>query len=261
VPRRVVKEFAIRFGATEKEQISVEGESRRDRQRAATVAEIKAAARKLLVDGGASAVGLRAVARELGLSAPALYRYFASHEDLISSVIADLYDELTAYLVELRDGDPAADLGDQLFLIAGGLRDWALAHPAEFGLLFGAPVPNPLDPGHELTAGHQAAMRFGAVFKDLVAKVWHQQPFPIPPDEVLGPVLISELEPRSEFFDGMPVGAIYLALTFWTRLYGLICMEVFGQLHWALDDAGAYFEAQLREIGEALGLDCPPIDA
>ncbi|WP_460654435.1 TetR/AcrR family transcriptional regulator [Kribbella endophytica] len=233
-------------------------ETRRDRQRAATVIEIKAAARKLLVAGGASAVGLRAVARELGLSAPALYRYFASHEDLISAVIADLYDELTAYLIAQRD--TSGDLGEQLFLVAGGLRTWALEHPAEFGLLFGAPVPNPGADDHELTPSHQAAMRFGAVFKDLVAKVYRQQPFPSPPEELLGPELVEQLCQKSEFFDGMPPGAVYLSLTYWTRLYGLICMEVFGQLHWALDDAGAYFEAQLREIGEALGLDCPPAE-
>ena len=236
------------------------GETRRDRQRAETVAEIKAAARKLLVDGGASAVGLRAVARELGLSAPALYRYFGSHEDLISALIADLYDELTDTLIALRDGDPAADLGDKMFLIAGGLRDWALAHPAEFGLLFGAPAPNPDDPLHEFTENHQAAMRFGAVFVELVTKVWHQKPFESAPVELLGPELQGQLEQKVDFFGGMPPGAVYLALTYWTRLYGLICMEVFGQLHWALDDAGAYFAAQLREIGVALGLDCPPED-
>jgi len=233
------------------------GTTRRDRQRAATVAEIKAAARKLLLEGGASAVGLRAVARELGLSAPALYRYFGSHEDLISALIADLYDELTDRLITLRDSDPEADLGGQLFLVAGGLRDWALAHPAEFGLLFGAPVPSPLADHHELTPGHQAAMRFGAVFKDLVAQVYRQQPFPHPPDEALGAELVAQLGQKSEVFDGMPAGAVYLALNFWTRLYGLICMEVFGQLHWALEDAGAYFQAQLFEIGEGLGLDCP----
>ncbi len=95
------------------------------------------------------------------------------------------------------------------------------------------------------------------MFKDLVAKVWRQKPFPHPPERGLGPELVAQLSQKSEFFDGMPAGAIYLALTYWTRLYGLICMEVFGQLHWALDDAGAYFEAQLFEIGEALGLDCP----
>lgn len=232
--------------------------TRRDRQRAATVAEIKAAARALLVEGGVTAVGLRAVARELGLSAPALYRYFASHEDLLAALTADLYDELTETLVRLRDEDPEADLGAKLFLVAGGLRDWALAHPAEFGLMFGSPVPDPTAPGHELTPHHQAAMRFGAVFKDLVAQVWHQQPFPSPSEEELGPLLVGQLEEKAGFFDGMPAGAVYLALNYWTRLYGLICMEVFGQLHWALDDAGAYFDAQLREIGEALGLDCPP---
>ncbi|ADB34891.1 transcriptional regulator, TetR family [Kribbella flavida DSM 17836] len=234
----------------------METSTRRDRQRAATVAEIKAAARGLLVEGGAAAVGLRAVARELGLTAPALYRYFASHDDLIAAVVADLYDELTAYLVAVRD--TGADLGEQLFLVAGGLRTWALDHPAEFGLLFGAPVPNPHADDHDLTPSHQAAMRFGAVFKDLVAQVYRQQPFASPPEEELGAELVQQLRRKSDVFDEMPPGAVYLALTYWTRLYGLICMEVFGQLHWALEDAGAYFDAQLREIGTALGLDCPP---
>src|SRR5439155_11072025 len=107
----------------------------RDRRRAATLAEIKAAARRLLVGGGVAAVGLRAVARELGLTPPALYRYFASHEALISALIADLYDELTTALMDLQCAEEDVDLGARLYLLANGLRDWALAHPAEFGLL------------------------------------------------------------------------------------------------------------------------------
>ena len=230
--------------------------SRRDR-RAATLAEIKSAARRLLVSGGVAAVGLRAVARELGLTPPALYRYFPSHEALIGALIVDLYDELTAALVALQDNDADPDLGARLYLLANGLRDWALAHPAEFSLLFGTPIPDPDADGHEDLPGHQAAMRFAEVFKALVAQVWHQKPFPHPSEDDLGPVLVAQLTRKSEYFDGMPPGAIYLALNYWTRLYGLICMEVFGQLHWALEDAGAYFEAQLFEIGQALGLDCP----
>lgn len=247
------------------------GMTRRDRQRAATVAEIKTAARRLLVGGGVGAVGLRAVARELGLTPPALYRYFPSHEALLSALIADLYDELTAALMALQEtgagtgvcADTGADLGpgDRLYLLANGLRDWALAHPAEFGLLFGTAIPDPDAADHEDTPGHQAAMRFAAVFKDLVVQVWHRQPFPCPSDDELGPVLVAQLRRKSEYFQGMPAGAIYLSLNYWTKLYGLICMEAFGQLHWALEDAGAYFEAQLREIGEALGLDCPPASA
>ncbi|WP_427889005.1 TetR/AcrR family transcriptional regulator [Kribbella sp. GL6] len=227
----------------------------RDRRRAATLAEIKAAARRLLVSGGTPAVGLRAVARELGLTPPALYRYFPSHEALISALIADLYDELTTALMSLQVGD--IDLGNRLYLLANGLRDWALAHPAEFGLVFGTAVPNPDDDEHDVTPGHQAAMRFGGLFKELVAQIWHQKPFPHPADEDLGTVLVEQLTAESEHFHGMPAGAIYLSLNYWTRLYGLICMEVFGQLHWVLPDAAAYFEAQLYEIGQALGLDCP----
>lgn len=230
----------------------------RDRRRAATLAEIKAAARRLLVSGGSAAVGLRAVARELGLTPPALYRYFPSHEALISAMIADLYDELTTALMDLQSTDEHVDLSARLYLLANGLRDWALAHPAEFGLLFGTAVPDPEDDEHEATPGHQAAMRFGALFKELVAQIWHQQPFPHPADSELGAVLVEQLKQESEHFHGMPPGAIYLSLSYWVRLYGLICMEVFGQLHWVLPDAAAYFEAQLYEIGQALGLDCPP---
>ncbi|GAA1605243.1 TetR/AcrR family transcriptional regulator [Kribbella hippodromi] len=229
----------------------------RDRRRAATVAEIKAAARRLLVGGGTAAVGLRAVARELGLTPPALYRYFPSHEALLSALVADLYDELTTALLDLQNADPDIDLGTRLYLLANGLRDWALAHPAEFGLLFGTAVPDPEGDCHDQTPGHRAAMRFGGLFKELVAAVWHQKPFPHPSEEQLGPVLVEQLRAESEHFRGMPAGAIYLSLNYWTRLYGLICMEVFGQLHWVLPDAAAYFEAQLFEIGEALGLDCP----
>ena len=227
-------------------------ESTADRQRAATLAEIKSAARRLLVGGGVAAVGLRAVARELGLTPPALYRYFPSHEELIGALIVDLYDELTAALMSLQDND-ADPIWAHGCPARAGLRDWALAHPAEFSLLFGAPVPDPDADGHEDLPGHQAAMRFAAVFKALVSQVWHQKPFPHPSEQDLGPELVAQLSRKAEYFDGMPPGAIYLALNYWTRLYGLICMEVFGQLHWALEDAGAYFEAQLFEIGEALG--------
>ena len=68
--------------------------SRRDRVRAATAQEIKQTARRLLVDQGTEAVTLRAIAREIGMTAPALYRYFGSHEELLRSVVGDIFTEL-----------------------------------------------------------------------------------------------------------------------------------------------------------------------
>jgi len=63
---------------------------RRDRARAATVLEIKQAARRIVLDRGPQATSLRAVARESGMTAPGLYRYFASRQELLNHVAADI---------------------------------------------------------------------------------------------------------------------------------------------------------------------------
>ena len=70
--------------------------SRRDRLRAATSEEIIATARRLLVASGPDAMSLRAIAREMGMTAPGLYRYYASHEELIRHLVAGIFTELAA---------------------------------------------------------------------------------------------------------------------------------------------------------------------
>src|SRR5512133_3245011 len=111
--------------------------SRRDRVRAATVTEIKDTARRILVSDGVDGLSLRAIAREMGMTAPALYRYFPSREDLVVALIADLYDQLTATLEAARDAVVPADPRRQLAQTSRAFRTWALANPREFGLLFG----------------------------------------------------------------------------------------------------------------------------
>ena len=76
----------------------VQAPSRRDRVRAATTQEIIQTARKLLVQDGPEAISLRAIAREMGMTAPALYRYFGSHEDLLRHVVADIFTELATHV-------------------------------------------------------------------------------------------------------------------------------------------------------------------
>src|SRR5215207_8113561 len=80
------------------EEGAVPTTTRRARQRDATLAEIRATARALLVDSGPEALTLRATARDMGMTAPALYRYVASHEDLVTAVCEDVLDEVTRSL-------------------------------------------------------------------------------------------------------------------------------------------------------------------
>src|SRR4051812_50114311 len=107
-------------------ELPVELVSRRDRARADTVREIKETARRVLVDQGVDGLALRAVAREMGMTAPGLYRYFDSREDLIENVVADLYDELTEVLEGVRDAAEPATPGFQLLVAARAFRTWAI---------------------------------------------------------------------------------------------------------------------------------------
>ena len=226
--------------------------SRRERLRDATMAEIKATARRHLVDGGPEALSLRAVARDMGVTAPALYRYVDSRDDLLTEVIADLYDDLTSALEAARDAEPPGAIGPRLVAASWGLRTWALAHPTEFGLLFGSPLPGYAAPSEGVA--HEAGRRFGMVFAALFGQLWEQRPFPCARTEDLDPDLARQLASYADSLGSpLPPGAVKVFLECWVRLYGLVCMEVFGHLRFALDDAEPMFADMLRENGIALG--------
>jgi AcrR family transcriptional regulator len=229
--------------------------SRRDRVRAATVTEIKDTARQILVAEGPDGLSLRAIAREMGMTAPALYRYFPSREDLVVALIADLYDELVATIEAARDEHPPAAAPLQLAAASRAFRRWALADPREFGLLFGSPIPGiEVRSDDDANPANAAAERFGQVFGDLIARIYQASPFPIPADEDIDPALRSELR---TWCSGLPVelplGAAQVFLSCWIRLYGMVAMEVFGHLTFALPDAEPMFEVELADLAAKLG--------
>ncbi|MFL5999477.1 MAG: TetR/AcrR family transcriptional regulator [Streptomyces sp.] len=239
---------------------AAEPRSRRDRVRADTVREIKDTARRVLVEHGGEGFALRAIAREMGVSAPALYRYFDSREDLVEHVVADLYDELCAHLEDARDAADPATPPVQLLACSRAFRRWAITHHQEFGLLFGGTADGVLLPEGRMNAdenrpAHVAAQRFGAVFAGLIAEVYLTQPFPVPAEGAIDPALTEQLRGwRSEFPVDLPLGVVRVFLSCWVRLYGLVALEVFGHLKFALDDAEPMFEAELHDLAEVLGI-------
>lgn len=116
-------------------------ETRRERLRTATIIEIKEIARRHMAEKGAAALSLRAIAREMGMSSPALYRYFASRNDLVTALIVDAYNGFADALQAARDGRAQDDHAGQLSAVAYAYRDWALAAPQEYALIFGTPIP------------------------------------------------------------------------------------------------------------------------
>ena len=244
--------------------------SRRDRLRAATIDEIKSTARRLLVAEGVSGVSLRAIGREMGMTAAALYRYYPSLEALVTALCVDLFDECSQSMELARDGYQPAELACRLYAVCREFRSWSVAHPAEFGLMFGSPLPSLGDPiGPADTKKHAAGARFSNVFAESFAGVWQRAPFWIPSDEEIAPDLRQQLR---TYLDGLgadlPLGAAQVFLSCWIRLYGLVALEVFGHLRFALTDVEPMFEAELHSFARLLGLDPtavapveePPVD-
>lgn len=227
--------------------------TRRERVRDATTAEIKATARRLLVEDGPASLTLRAIAREMGMSAPALYRYFDSHEEIVGAVVGDVLAEITTMLEDARDTVGTGDPLGRLLATCRAFRAWSLAHPREFQLVFASTGERP-PPGHEAVGED---LSFGAVFLGLFVELWAAAPFAIPRDDELPGPLRRQLRTFSSSVDDvLPLGALAAYLAGWVRLYGAVTIEVFGHLGFAFQDAEPMFEAMLADMGR--GLTTPP---
>jgi AcrR family transcriptional regulator len=220
--------------------------------------EIKQTARRLLIEQGPDAVSLRAIAREMGMTAPALYRYFDSHEELVKHVIADIFGELTADLhtaIKRADDNIAA----QVYAAAREFRHWSLDHRREFSLLFGSPLPGVNVEKDEITA--EGGASFGNTFFALLVELWRKQPFAVLPDAEIDPGLRAQLvryrDGLGEMAANLPLGLLLSFLRCWVRLYGIVSLEVFGHLGFALDDAEPMFEMMLADTAPLLGLSYP----
>ena len=242
----------------------VQAPSRRDRVRAATIEEIKGTARQLLVAEGPDAVSLRAIGRSMGMTAPALYRYFGSREDLLQHVCGDIFTEIAAdiHAAIIRAGQASGgDVTIKLIAACRAFRSWALAHRPEFGLLFGTPLPG-LEALHEKGGPDdtvaECAGKFSLEFLTLFFELWSKRPFPVPADDEIDPGLLDQLiRYRDGLGADLPAGAVLVFLRCWVRLYGMVSLEVFGHLHFALDDPAAMFEYTLAELAALLGLPNP----
>jgi AcrR family transcriptional regulator len=250
--------------------------SRRDRLRAATIEEIIRTARRLLVTSGPKAMSLRAIAAEIGMTAPGLYRYFDSLEELHRHVCAGIFTELGddirqaihAAAAPAGEGPaeegPAGDTREQtvtkftLKMVAAcrEFRRWALNHEAEFAVLFGVPLPG-LDDGRYDIAD-ECALAFAGTFFALFLELWTAAPFPVPDAADIDPGLRDQLSRyRDALGTDIPVGAVLTFLRCWTVLYGAVSMEVFGHIKFALEDAAPMFEFTLSDLASLVGLRYP----
>jgi AcrR family transcriptional regulator len=211
--------------------------NRRERYREQTREEVKELALAQLAEAGAAGLSLNAIAKRMGLTGPALYRYFASRDALLAELIGDGYDDLARALAEAAaavDGTP-----EQRFrATAAALRGWAVGQPHRYLLLFGTPVPGFAAP--DRTAG--AAHRSMRVLMELAAAL-------DPPGPPPGP-LDAQIAAWQQQMDAPPSSpaAGRLALASWTRLHGVLSLEVANQFKLTDIDPALIYEAEVDAL-------------
>jgi AcrR family transcriptional regulator len=221
----------------------------RERVRAELTKEITDIARRQLATEGAGGLSLRAVAREMGMVSSAIYRYFPSRDDLLTALIIDGYNAL-GETVERADAEcPQDDYPRRWMTVCHAVRDWAVAHPHEYALLYGSPVPGYQAPQETVAA----RVRDVTVLGRIVSGAWAAGAIQPPPGEAP-----RELAPEAErirgLMPGVPDDVLWRCLAAWTALYGWVNFEVFGQFNNTIENTRAAFEHSLRLAGSAIGL-------
>ncbi|XVS67492.1 TetR/AcrR family transcriptional regulator [Actinosynnema sp. CA-299493] len=226
---------------------------RRDRIRAETSSEIKTIALKHLTAGGAEAVSLRAIARDMGMTASAIYSYFDTRDDLITALIADSYASLADVMEAAGAGGPDTDPADRVLAVATAYRQWAISHPEEFRLIYGDPVAGYQAP--EDGAVREAEDRACAVLLRLVESGW-----PVPEHPAAEPYDWPDFGDAyarrvQELFPDLPPAAVALALRTWGRMHGQVALEIYGHLRSQLVDPAKLFRAEMLDLTRTLGAD------
>ncbi|WFR72974.1 WHG domain-containing protein [Prescottella defluvii] len=224
----------------------------RERAREQTLAEITRIGREHLATRGASALSLRAVARDLGVVSSAVYRYVASRDELLTLLVVDGYTELGSEVDAAVDAIPADDHRGRMHALSRAVRAWAVREPARYALLFGSPVPGYHAPAERTTGPGtrvvvamvgilEAAYRAGAV---------------VLPAMSIDPGLKLDLDRiRDEMGLTVPDALLARGVMGWAALFGAVNFEVFGQ--YGADtfaDPAALFEHHLVVLDQVLGL-------
>jgi AcrR family transcriptional regulator len=222
--------------------------TRRERMRAATIEEIKATALRLMHEQGSADLRFSDIAREMGMTAPALYRYFSDRDALLSALVADAYNDLADTVEAARARVPADDPTGRWYAVAQAFRVWAVREPQQFALIFGAPVPGFVMPQEGPVA--EACTRAVTGLKALFVEA-HQQGKLGPPlisetDDSLRDHFVAKTEMHGEGPD-LPPENFQAVLHCWSHLYGFTSLEAYGHLNFLTDEArDALFASNVR---------------
>ena len=226
---------------------------RREADIEATMATIKATARQLMADNGTAGLSLRAIARAMGMTAPALYHYFASLDDLITALIVDAFTGHAAFVRQARDASAAQGCAytQQIFAAAIAYRAWALKNTVDFQLIYGNPIPGYTAPQETTTP---AARSMGTIFMETVSKAVQAGEFQLAAAYQRVPSTVQAHYQHKFGMDGATIQLFHAMNQAWSMMHGIVVLEVYNHAAPVVGDTTAFYEQALRNQLYSMGL-------
>src|SRR5262245_3050904 len=182
---------------------------------------------KQIAEYGSPALSLRAIARELKITAPAIYNYFSDRDALVTALIIDAFTSFGDSQLQARDSFPVDDLGERFKAIGLAYRNWAHAYPQRYQLIFGTPIPGYEAPAEKVfpSSARSISALFSVVESFRAAGKLTVDSVPTIKDEYkihyeMWKAHVGDVHPLS----------LFVALVIWARVHGIVSLEIQGNL-------------------------------
>ncbi|MDX2140987.1 MAG: TetR/AcrR family transcriptional regulator [Chloroflexota bacterium] len=215
--------------------------------------KIKSFARQQMAEGGTASISLRGIATALQVTAPALYRYYPTRDDLLTALIVDAFNALADALEAAEAAHAAAKAPAQLMAVLHAYRQWALEHPTDFQLIYGNPIPG-YDAPSDVTV--PAVVRtFIPLVRPLSLASENGLFTPQPPFTDIPPHIAAHeqaLVERGSY--PIDVKTFHIAMILWAQLHGVIMLELFHHIAPNVGDVDAFYDSSLRAMLTVMGM-------
>lgn len=215
--------------------------SRRERLRQQTVDEIKQRAFALVDAGGAHEVTIASVGKGMGVTPPALYRYFPSREALLAALVVDAYADLGATVATAAEGAAGQDARARVRAVLVAYRAWALAHPRRYTMLFSDRSRDVPDSPEGVAAVNAGMLPLVEALGEIAGAA---------PGAAVTPLDAALVRWAGAMGAPAPLvpAALRLAVLAWSRVHGLVSLEITGALADMGLDPGLLVEAEVASL-------------
>jgi len=188
---------------------------------------IKETAWKQIAESGAPALSLRAIARELKITAPAIYNYFPDRDALVTALIIDAFMSFGDWQLEARDSVPAEDHILRMTAIGLAYRNWAHTFPQRYQLIFGTPIPGYKGPIEKIlpSSARSLSALVSVVESMRVAGKLNVDTFP-----KVKPEYKISFEAWKTHGGSADMLSLSVAMIIWARVHGIVSLEIGGNL-------------------------------